>query len=284
MKKARRIVTLILCSAFIVAAGKTASHAEGIHGTGVVTGESLTVSDDAVDASEDKMMNSEDKVVSPGGMTVSSAGIDAMEEDAVEEDMVTVSAVGSKLTVGNFIYTVVTSSSENAPGTVKVSGLSETAKVKTSLTVPEKISAGEETFCVTAIGKKAFTTSTALKKVTIKKNVTTIGIKAFQGIKTLETVLLGDGVTTIKKQAFGGCTAIRTITLPTALNLIGIKAFNNCSKLKAVVITSKKLTAVRTSAFNNTKSTRYFVVPSGKKAAYRTLLTSSGITPTIYTF
>jgi hypothetical protein len=193
-------------------------------------------------------------------------------------------AVGDKITKGNYVYTVVTTPTETETGTVKVSGLTTGATTKTSLTVPETITANKETYKVTGIGKKAFTTSTALKKVTIKNNVTFVGIKAFQGLTKLETVLLPDGITMIKKQAFGGCTAIRTITLPTSLNLIGTKAFNNCSKLKAVVITSKKLSTVKKSAFNNIKSTAYFVIPSGKKAVYQSLLMSSGLYPTIYTF
>lgn len=192
--------------------------------------------------------------------------------------------VGTKITVGNYVYAIVTEATAQKAGTVKLNKLTDAAKSKATLTVPEKITKDGYSFTVTGIGQKAFTTSTALKKITIKKNVTYIGVRAFQGVKTLETVLIGDGVTTIKERAFAGCSSIRTVTLPTQLKFIGVRSFYNCTKLKAVVISSKKLTTVRQYAFNKTKSTRYFMVPSGKKSLYQSLIKSSGVSLKMYTF
>lgn len=193
-------------------------------------------------------------------------------------------AVGDKLTVGNYVYAVEKAPGTAEPGTVKVKSLTDAAKKKTSLNVPATITKDGYTFSVTGIGKKAFTTSTAVKKVIIRKNVTFIGVRAFQGVKTLQTVTIGENVTTIKNRAFAGCSALRAVTVPSKVKLIGIRAFYNCTKLKSVLIESKKITSVKTSAFNKNKSGRYFVVPSGKKSLYQSLIKSSGASVKFYTY
>ncbi len=198
----------------------------------------------------------------------------------------TASAVGTVLTVGNFSYAVEKACAGTEAGTVKVKKVTDAAKAKKSLSVPEKITtAGGESFKVTGIGKQAFVGCTALKKVIIKKNVTYIGIRAFQQVSTLQTVMIGSGVTTIKDRAFAGCKGIRNITLPYQVKFIGPRAFYNCKLLQAVMIDSKNITTVKAKAFGHNKKGRYVIVPSGKKALYQSLIKASGATGIkVYTY
>lgn len=194
-------------------------------------------------------------------------------------------AVGDVFNKGNYTYKVVTAASGSAAGTVKITNLVSAATKKTSLTVQDSIVKDGLTFNVEGIAKNAFKSSTALKKVTIGKNVTYIGVRAFQGIKTLQTVVMGKKVKIIKERAFAGCSGLRTITLPSAVQTIGVKSFYNCTKLKAVYIESKKITTVKTSAFKNNKAGFYVVVPSGKKSLYRSLIANAGASKLlVYTY
>ncbi len=194
-------------------------------------------------------------------------------------------AMGALVTVGNLVYKVTKVAENSAAGEVKVKTVTDAAKNKKTLTVPEKVTVDGQSFKVTGIGERAFTGCTALTKITIKKNVKFIGVRAFQKVTTLKTVMMGEGVTTIKKLAFGGCSGIRNITLPGNVKLIGARAFYNCKKMKAVMIDSKKITTVKSKAFGNQKKGRYVVVPSGKKSLYQSLIKASGATSVkVYTY
>lgn len=194
-------------------------------------------------------------------------------------------SVGDKITAGNYVYSVVTvPSSDINYGTLKLKSLTEAAKTKATLNIPATVTKDGVTYRVTGIGEKAFTTSTAVKKVIMRKYITFVGVRAFQGLKTLESVTIGENVDTIKKRAFAGCSALRTVTIPSKVKLIGARAFYNCKKLQSVVIESKKITAIKTLAFKYNKKGRYFVIPSGKKTLYQSLLKNCGITVKLYTY
>ncbi len=183
--------------------------------------------------------------------------------------------VGEEIISGNYIYIVEKEPTSNSKGEVKVKQVREEAITKKNLTVQESITKDGYEYLITGIGSKAFKTCTALKKVTIKKNVKYIGVRAFQGVSTLQQVNVKSTLEVIKKQAFAGCSSLRTITIPANVHTIGVKAFKNCTKLKAVIVKSKKITAIKAEAFKNTKSGCYLVLPSGKKSSYRNLLNSA---------
>lgn len=94
---------------------------------------------------------------------------------------------GSKLTVGNGIYKVVSpakkSGSKIKAGTVSFAGLSD--KTATSFTLPAKIKIGKATYTVTNMEKNAFSGCSKLTKLTIKTTKLTkktVGAKALKGI------------------------------------------------------------------------------------------------------
>ncbi len=207
----------------------------------------------------------------PAGTTTPSA-VATTTPSAVTTTTPSALAVGDQFSAGNFIYSVVTAADGIAKPAVKVRGLSEAGKTKTSITIPATITWQGVTYLVNGINQRSFRNNTKLTSVKIGKNVTYIGKSAFRGMTSLTSVSIGSGVTTIKKLAFGGCTSLRKVAIPAKTNLIGEKAFQNCKKLKAVVVNSRKITTIKSNAFRYVKSGCYAVVPSGKKTLYRTLL------------
>lgn len=186
--------------------------------------------------------------------------------------------VGEEITSGNYIYIVEKEPTATSTGEVKVKEVREAARTKKTLTVQESVTKDGYNYLITGVGSKAFKKCTALKTVTIKKNVKFIGVRAFQGVSTLQQVNFKSTLEVIKKQAFAGCSSLRTITIPANVNRIGVKAFKNCTKLKAVIVKSKKITQIKSEAFKNTKSGSYLVIPSGKKSLYRNLLNNAKCT------
>lgn len=180
--------------------------------------------------------------------------------------------VGERFTTGNFIYAVTAVAEGNVKAAVKVRGLSDDGKTKTSVTIPASVTWQGVSYIVSGINEKAFKNNTKLTTVKVGKNVTYIGKRAFQGMTSLKSVTIGSGVTKIKKFAFAGCKVLRKVTIPAKVTFIAEKAFQNCKKLQAVIINSKKINTINSNAFRYVKSGCYVVVPSGKKNTYRSLL------------
>ena len=180
--------------------------------------------------------------------------------------------VGERFTMGNFVYGVTAEAQGTVKAAVKVRGLSENGKTKTSVTIPASVTWQGVTYVVSGINQKAFKNNTKLTSVKVGKNVTYIGKRAFQGMTSLKSLTIGSGVTKIKKFAFAGCKSLRKVTIPAKTTFIGEKAFQNCKKLKAVIINSKKIKTINSNAFRYVKTGCYVVVPSGRKSTYRSLL------------
>lgn len=180
--------------------------------------------------------------------------------------------VGERFTTGNFVYAVTAVAEGNVKAAVKVRGLSNDGKTKTSVTIPASVTWQGVSYIVSGINEKAFKNNTKLTTVKVGKNVTYIGKRAFQGMTSLKSVTIGSGVTKIKKFAFAGCKVLRKVTIPAKVTFIAEKAFQNCKKLQAVIINSKKINTINSNAFRYVKSGCYVVVPSGKKNTYRSLL------------
>lgn len=180
--------------------------------------------------------------------------------------------VGERFTTGNFVYAVTAVAEGNVKAAVKVRGLSNDGKTKTSVTIPASVTWQGVSCIVSGINEKAFKNNTKLTTVKVGKNVTYIGKRAFQGMTSLKSVTIGSGVTKIKKFAFAGCKELRKVTIPAKVTFIAEKAFQNCKKLQAVIINSKKINTINSNAFRYVKSGCYVVVPYGKKNTYRSLL------------
>ena len=86
---------------------------------------------------------------------------------------------------------------------------------------------------VKAIGNKAFFGS-KLQSVAIPDSVTTLGVAAFSSSFALKTVTLGKGLTAIPDEAFGMCTMLQSITIPQNVQEIGGMAFEKTYSLRTL--------------------------------------------------
>jgi len=101
----------------------------------------------------------------------------------------------------------------------------------TSITLPEGL---------TSIEDDAFSYCFALTSITLPDGLITIGVRAFSYCGKLTSIMLSESVTSIGKQAFDYCSALTSITLPESVTSIGDNAFKGCSGLTS--ITSKNAT------------------------------------------
>ncbi|MGN0152868.1 MAG: leucine-rich repeat domain-containing protein [Lachnospiraceae bacterium] len=184
---------------------------------------------------------------------------------------------GDTATVDGNNYTV-TSVADNQKTVTYVSG----DKKATNVTVPDTVTISGTTYQVTAIADNAFKNCTALKKVTIPKNVTTIGKNAFYGCKKLTTVKYsGTAVTKIDQGAFRKCTSLKSVTIPKSVTEIGKDAFRDCTKLSKITFKGTAIKKIGKNAFKNIAKKPTIKVPAKKKTAYKKLLKSAGYTKTV---
>ena len=96
-----------------------------------------------------------------------------------------------------------------------------------------------QTYRITSIGKKAFSTSwgnRSLQSIQLPNSITHIGKGAFKFLPQLTSITIPDGVTTIEDEVFLGCPSLVEINLPRKLTSIGNIAFFLCESLQSLVI------------------------------------------------
>lgn len=96
----------------------------------------------------------------------------------------------------------------------------------TSLSIPSTFNYYGTNYKVVGIGDHAFSTRTALTKITIPEGVTSIGDRAFYICSGLTEVRLPNTLKTIGKEAFYNTGKLASITIPEGVTNIGEKAFN----------------------------------------------------------
>lgn len=148
--------------------------------------------------------------------------------------------VGNTFDSDGLTYKILTDPVDNMPGTVQVGkGYTPVELNKTSLSIPGTVSDGSNTYTVTAIGKKAFSTvmdKCTVGSVTIPATVTTIDDEAFSGQSSLNvTFAEGSQLVSIGDNAFES-TGLSSITLPASLEKIGEYAFSKCKTLSSITM------------------------------------------------
>ena len=103
-----------------------------------------------------------------------------------------------------------------------------------SITIPEAIEKGEESYSVTGVGDWAFWVCSALESVTFSGNIDSIGDEAFSHCNDLENVTFSGNVGSIEDLAFWACTALKTLTFSSSVDSIGGFAFYGCGALDTV--------------------------------------------------
>lgn len=116
---------------------------------------------------------------------------------------------------------------------------------------------------ITSIGIKAFICCQNLKTINIPENVNTIESFAFWGCSSLTSIVIPEGVTSIGERTFRGCESLTSVTLPSTLTSIGESAFKYCSDLTNIVSNATTAPSLGADAFNGTPNSKTITVPMG---------------------
>lgn len=79
-----------------------------------------------------------------------------------------------------------------------------------------------------------FSGRSALKSVTLPKDLKIIGDRAFGACKSLESITIPDSVTRIGNRAFAFCEKLTTVTIPSGVTELGTEIFDGCDNLKTI--------------------------------------------------
>ena len=102
--------------------------------------------------------------------------------------------------------------------------------------IPAQVTAGGETYNVTAIGNNAFRGCDGLTAVTLPSTIRHIGKYAFKDCVSLTRLTLPGSVATIDYAAFEGCTGLLSLAMNDGIEEIGYYAFQSCTGLKRLTI------------------------------------------------
>ena len=153
-----------------------------------------------------------------------------------------------------------------------------------SVTIPESVTYGENTYSVTTIGnyafyachsltsitipnsvltigESAFSYCSGLTSINIPNSVTTIGESAFRDCEGLTSIIIPNGVTTIREWTFMECTGLTSITLPNSLTTIGDYAFPACTSLTSITLPNS-LTTIGVGTFQYCPSLTSITIPN----------------------
>ncbi len=153
-------------------------------------------------------------------------------------------ALGSTVTVGNFIYKV-TDAASDGTGTVTLTGVATKSE---SVSIPATIDINDYKYIVNRIGPNAF-----------------------KNDKTLKTLYISANIRFIDNCAFYGCSSLVKVSGGAKLEIIGQSAFISCTKLKTFVITSSVLKKIGPTAFYGDKALKTLTIKSTVK------LTKAGV-------
>ena len=95
------------------------------------------------------------------------------------------------------------------------------------IVVPQTVTHGGADYTVTAIGYRAFASST-VTSVELPATIGNICASAFQDCYQLAKMELPDGIETISDYAFAGCSNLEIDRLPASLTTLGYEAFEGC--------------------------------------------------------
>ena len=105
-----------------------------------------------------------------------------------------------------------------------------------SIVIPESVVYEGESYNVTGIDQRAFSSSSGLTSVSIPNSVTSLGRMAFSYCSALTSVNIPSSVTSIGEYAFESCSALTSIIIPTGMTSIDRYVFYKCTSLTSVTI------------------------------------------------
>ncbi len=168
----------------------------------------------------------------PSGTTTGGAA--APDSSQTENPGTALPAVGTKITVGNYIYRV------TGKNTVALKGFAKGVSLATVI-ARNQITYKKVVYKVTKIGSSAFKGQTGIKKVIIRKNITDVASNSFYNCKNITKVTIRTGVTIIRKQAFMGCVKLKTVNITSpVLSQVKKNAFKNIKTGAVINVINKK--------------------------------------------
>lgn len=162
--------------------------------------------------------------------------------------------------------------------TYSLSGTTATLTKFTGTTadVPEKVTKGDDTYTVTAIGADSFAKKHTISQppytqivydrieqlmsVKLPNTITVIGDHAFANCVSIQSIEIPDSVTEIKESAFESCSSLGSVDLSKNLTTIGDHAFNSCVKIQTIKIPDG-VTEIKTGTFGYCTSLNSVTLP-----------------------
>ena len=153
-----------------------------------------------------------------------------------------------------------------------------------AITIPATVVNGGNTYSVTSIGERVFSSCSGLTSINIPSSVTSIGESAFAGCsgltainipnsvmsigryafyecKGLTSINIPSGVTKIENGTFLGCQRLTSINIPNSVTSIGEWAFAGCSRLYSINIPSR-ITKIENGTFSGCSRLTAINLPS----------------------
>ena len=141
-----------------------------------------------------------------------------------------------------------------------------------AISIPAAVVNGGNTYSVTSIGERAFSSCSGLTSITIPSSVTIIENRTFYSCTNLASITLENGVDSIgskffkyynsDKGVFEGCTRLTSINIPSSVKFIGTNSFSGCSELTSITIPNG-VTSIGRGAFEDCSGLTSINIPSG---------------------
>ena len=106
----------------------------------------------------------------------------------------------------------------------------------TDVYVPQKVTIGEATYTVAAVGANAFTGDPSIRKLVLPTGVQWIGSAAFSECPTLKEIAVAPGLKEIELLAFSKNSALSSIYLHAGLTTMGNGVLSSCPSLSVIHI------------------------------------------------
>ena len=113
-----------------------------------------------------------------------------------------------------------------------------------AISIPATVVNGGNTYSVTSIGERAFSSCSGLTSINIPNGVTSIGRGAFEDCKGLTSINIPSSVTIIENRTFYSCTNLASITLENGVDSIGSNFFKYYNSDKGVFEGCTRLTSI----------------------------------------
>lgn len=120
---------------------------------------------------------------------------------------------------------------------------------KGKISIPKKVTDGQNVYTVTAIGEDAFLRCRDIISIELPPSLESIGSGAFVECLGLTSIKFPESLNTIGSIAFYDCRNLTSIEFPSSVTVIGAKAFYLCSNLTSIELPSS-LTILEANAFN----------------------------------